>query len=104
MKQKLKKIEKKSKKKFTKKFQKKIEIEKKINKQKPHLTFQKNWSLFCDTQTENYFVRWEIILAGLVTTRQSHPVRARKAREFLIPKKEREEKRNLIHRFTNTEP
>ena len=99
MKQKLKKIEKKSKKKFKKKLQKKIEIEKKINKQKPHLTFQKNWSLFCDTQTENYFVRWEIILAGLVTTRQSHPVRAR---EFLIPKKN--QKRNLIHRFTNTEP
>ena len=41
----------------------------------------------------------KFILAGLVTTQQSHPVRERK---FLIPKKN--QKRNLIHRFTNTEP
>ena len=34
----------------------------------------------------------KIILAGLVTTRQSHPVRAREAREFLNTKKEPEEK------------
>ena len=47
----------------------------------------------------DYFVRWEITLAGLVTNRQSHPVRTR---EFLIPKKN--QKRNLIHRFTNTVP
>ena len=48
------------------------------------ITSQKQfWSIFCDTQTENYVVRWEIILAGLVTTRQSHPVRAREAREFI---------------------
>ena len=39
----------------------------------------------------------KFILAGLVTTQQSHPVRERK---FLIPKKN--QKRNLIHRFTNT--
>ena len=45
---------------------------------------------------------WKIILAGLVTTRQSHLVRAREARKFLIPKKN--QKRNFIHRFTNTEP
>ena len=40
----------------------------------------------------------KFILAGLVTTQQSHPVRERK---FLIPKKN--QKRNLIHRFTNTD-
>ena len=35
---------------------------------------------------------WKIILVGLITTRQSHPVRARKARKFLNTKKESEEK------------